>query len=141
MSWFLHRWFNLAPYKGAEYIRSTNGKKFWILWRGKDEDTAKFRVYYYRTPIGHVNLIEKDHPILCLADIFVKEEYQRLGLGKKMMKLLIQRARQMGYQEIYGDIVPSEGNSLEYLQEWYKRQGFSVNGDNIYMDLRQANTV
>ena len=89
MSWLLHRWFNLAPYKGAEYIKSTDGKKFWILWRGQDEDIAKFRVYYFRKPIGHVNVIEEDNKILCLADIFVKREFQRLGLGKQMMKLLI----------------------------------------------------
>jgi len=134
VSWFLHRWFNLAPYKGAESIKSTNGKKFWILWRGQEEDIAKFRVYYFRRPIGHVNVIE-DNKIICLADIFVKREFQRLGLGKQMMKLLIQRARQMGYQEIYGHIQPSDGNTLEYLQEWYKRQGFTVTANQIFYKL------
>lgn len=135
MSGLLNRWFNLPPYKGAEYIQATNGKKFWILWRGQDEDIAKFRVYYYRMPVGHVNVVEEDNKIMCLADIFIKEEYQRLGLGKKMMKLLIQRAKQMGYQEIYGQIKPSNGNTLEYLQEWYKRQGFTVTGNQILYEL------
>ena len=135
MSWLLHRWFNLAPYKGAEYIKSTNGRNFWILWPGRDEDIARFRVYYYRKPIGHVNVIEEDNNVLCLADIFVKKEFQRLGLGKQMMKLLIQRTRQMGYQEIYGQIQPSDGNSLEYLQEWYRRQGFTVEGNQILYEL------
>jgi len=135
VSWFLHRWFNLAPYKGAEYIKSTNGKKFWILWRGPDEDIAKFRVYYFRRPIGHVNVVEENDKIICLADMFVKREFQRLGLGKQMMKLFLQRARQMGYQEIYGIIQPSEGNTLEYLQDWYKQQGFTVNGNQILYKL------
>ena len=136
MNWFLHRWFNLAPYKGAEYIKSSNGKKFWVLWSGREEDIAKFRIHYYRKPIGHVNVIEDDNKILCLADIFVKQEFQRLGLGKEMMKLLIQWARQMGYQEIYGYIQPSEGNTLEYLQQWYVRQGFTVTGNKISMNGR-----
>jgi GNAT superfamily N-acetyltransferase len=134
VSWFLHRWFNIAPYKGAEYIKRRNGEKFWILWRGQNEDVAKFRVYYYRKPVGHVNVIEEDNKTLCLADIFVKEEFQRLGLGKQMMHLLVERARQMGYQEICGTIQPSQGNTLEYLQEWYKRQGFIVNGNKFSMN-------
>ena len=136
MSWLLNRWFNLAPYKDAEYITSTNGKEFWILWRGRDEDTAKLRVYYYRKPVGHVNVVKEDNKVLCLADIFIKREFQRLGLGKQMMKLLLERASQMGYQEIYGHIQPSDGNSFEYLQEWYSRQGFTVNGNRILCKLR-----
>lgn len=136
MSWFLHRWFNLAPYKGAEYIISTNGKKFWILWRGHGEDTAKFRVYYYRKPVGHVNAVEEDNKVLCLADIFIKREFQRFGLGKQIMKLFLKRAKQMGYQEIYGHIKPSDGNTFEYLQEWYSRQGFTVNRNKILYKLQ-----
>jgi GNAT superfamily N-acetyltransferase len=135
MSWLLNRWFNLPPYRGAEYIQATNGKKFWILWFGQDEDTAKFRIYHYRMPVGHVNVIEEDNKIMCLADIFIKEEYQRLGLGKKMMKLLIQRAKQMGYLQIYGHIVPQGKSTFGYLQEWYKRQGFKVNDNHILLDL------
>lgn len=137
MSWFLNRWFNLSPHRGVNYIQGTNGKKFWVLWRGQDEDTAKFRIYYYGRHVGYVNVVEEDNHILCLADIFIKEEYQRLGLGKEMMKLSIQRAKQMGYKEIYGHIVPRDKITLEYLQEWYKRQGFEVNGKYILLDLQQ----
>ncbi len=134
MSWLLNRWFNLAPYKGAEYITSANGEKFWILWRGHD-DMAKFCVCYYRKPVGHVNVVEENKKVLCLADIFIKREFQRLGLGKKMMKLFLKKAKQRGYREIYGHIKPSDGNSLEYLQEWYSRQGFKVKGILILLKL------
>ena len=48
-----------------------------------------------------------------------------------MMKLFIQKAKQMGYQEIYGHIQPSDENTLKYLQEWYKQQGFTVTGNQI----------
>ncbi len=137
MRWFLNRWFNLSPYRGVDYIQDTSGKKFWILWRGLDDDTAKFRVYYYGRPVGHVNVVEEDNHILCLADIFIKKEYQRLGLGKEMMKLFIQRAKQRGNKEIYGHIVSSDGNTFEYLQEWYKRQGFKVDGNYIFFDLQK----
>jgi ribosomal protein S18 acetylase RimI-like enzyme len=82
-----------------------------------------------------VNLVGEDNKELCLADIFIKEEYQRLGLGKQMMRLLIQYAREMGYQEIYGHIVPQDKITFDYLQEWYKRQGFKVDGNYISFDL------
>ncbi len=136
MSWLLNRWFNLAPYKDAEYIKSTNGKKFWIVWRGCDEDIAKFRVYFYGKPVGHVNVVEEDNKILCLADVFIKREFQRLGLGKQMMKLFLERARQIGYQEVYGHIKPSDEDSFEYLQEWYARQGFTVDRNRILCKLQ-----
>jgi GNAT superfamily N-acetyltransferase len=136
MSWFLNRWFNLPPYRSAEHIQAANGKKFWILWRSEDEDIAKFRVYYYGRPVGYVNVVKEDDQVLCLADIFIKEEYQRLGLGKQMMNILIQRSRQIGYKEIYGHIVPRDNMTFEYLREWYTRQGFKVDGNYILLDLQ-----
>ena len=135
MSRLLHRWFNLSPYKGAEYIATKNGEKFWVLWREHDEDIANFRIYYYRKPVGHVNVVDEDNEILCLADIFIKREFQRLGIGKKMMKLFLTRAKQRGYREVYGHIQPSDGNSLEYVQEWYSRQGFTVSGNQFLYKL------
>ena len=138
MSWLLNCWVNLPPYKGAEYIQSKNGKKFWVLWRGRNGELAKFRLYHSGLPVGHVHTIEKENRTLCLADIFVEDEYQRLGLGKQMMQLFLERARQMGYQEIYGHIKPSDENPFEYLQEWYKRQGFEVNGEYILFDLQHV---
>lgn len=135
MNWFLHRWFNLAPYKGAEYMQGKKGKKFWVLWRGRNGELVKFRLYHYGRPIGHLNTIEEENKTLCLADIFVKEEYQRLGLGKQIMQLFLERARQMGYQKIYGHIVPRDNITFEYLQEWYTWQGFTVNGNLILLKL------
>lgn len=43
-----------------------------------------------------------------------------------MMRMIIQWARQNGFQKIRGGIVPRDDMPLAYLQEWYKRQGFDV---------------
>ncbi len=120
------RWFNIPPWKDAEYITGNHGEKFWIYWRDELEDTAKLRVLYRGRPIGHVNLIEENEKLLTLADICVFEKYHGRGVGKGMMEKIIQWAKENGFQKIWGFIQPNESVTREYLQEWYKRQGFEV---------------
>ena len=127
MSWrIFQRWFNAPPWEGAEYITGTHGEKFWIYWRDNQEDVAKLRAIYRGISIGSVNLIEDNKKFLTLADIHIFEPYQKRGLGKGMMMKIIQWAKANGFQKIWGFISPHDGTTVEYLQEWYKRQGFKV---------------
>jgi GNAT superfamily N-acetyltransferase len=136
MSWrILQRWFNVAPWKDAEYIIDNRGEKFWISWHDLKQDVAKVRLRYRSWPVGHINMNEEDGPVLVLADIHVEKPYRGRGLGKQMLNKVIQWAKQDGYQEICGTIKPSEGVTREYLQEWYMRQGFNVNGTKLSMIL------
>lgn len=138
MSWrILEKWFNIAPWKDAEYIADTQGEKFWISWSDLREDVAKLRIRYRSYPAGHVNLIEEDEAFLTLADIHVSPPYRGRRLGKQMMDRVISWAKQSGYREICGVIRPSKEAPLEYLQEWYRRRGFIVNNRQLKLDLKK----
>jgi GNAT superfamily N-acetyltransferase len=136
MSWqILHRWFNVSPYKDAKYIQDIYGEKFWLSWFGRNEGITKLRIRYYGMPAGHAHVTEDDAQTLCLADLCLVRRHQRSGLGKVMLQLIIEWARERGYNEIYGHIVPREEVTFEYLREWYKRQGFHVEGNKIHLVL------
>lgn len=127
MTWqIFEKWFNLPPWKDADYIVDNRGEKFWVSWNDLHEDIAKLRLRYRSHPAGHVNLIEEDESLLTLADIHIVKPYRGRGLGKEMMRRIIQWAKESDYREICGFIQPGEEVTLEYLQEWYKRQGFKV---------------
>ncbi len=138
MSWhILQRWFNVPPWRDAEFIIDNRGEKFWFSWSDGYEDYAKLRLYHRGLPAGHVNLIEEEgQGRIILADICLSARYRKRGLGKQVMKMIIQWAKQSGFQRIQGGIVPREDMSLAYLQEWYIRQGFKVIQERrIYLDL------
>ena|SRR5215216_3626368 len=132
---FLQQWFNIPPWKNAEYIKDDRGEKFWVSWNDLQEDVAKIRLRYRSYQAGHVNINEENDTLLTLADIHVANSYRGRGLGKQMINRIIQWAKQSGYQEISGVIKPSEEVTLEYLQEWYKRQGFKVEDRKLSFDL------
>jgi len=43
-----------------------------------------------------------------------------------MMRELIRWAKANGFKDVWGFITPHDGSTLEYLQDWYKHQGFRV---------------
>lgn len=61
--------------------------------------------------------------------------YRERGLGKNLMHTLIDYGRQNEFKQISGFIQPHEGSTFEFLVEWYKRQGFNVDGGIITMDI------
>jgi len=129
VSWrIFERWFNVAPWKVAEYITDSRGEKFWIHWRGKFDRAAELHVWYRGHWIGVINLLREENNSLTLADITVFERYKLrgLGLGSSMMRELIRWAKQNEFREIWGFISPHDGTTTEYLREWYKQQGFEV---------------
>jgi GNAT superfamily N-acetyltransferase len=126
MSWqIFQKWFNAQPWDGVEYFEGNHGEKFWIYWRNNEEDIANLRVLYRGHHIGHVIAEEKKHRLI-IHDISVLKRYRKRGVGKGMMQEIVQWAGDNDFQEIYGFISPDEDTTLEYLQEWYRFQGFDV---------------
>jgi GNAT superfamily N-acetyltransferase len=129
MSWrIFEKWFNVAPWKDAEYITDNSGEKFWIYWRDKFEHARELHVWYRGHWVGVVNSLHKDDNSLTLADIIIFERYnlRRRSLGKAMIKEVIRWAKEHHIKHIWGFIKSHDGSTNEYLQEWYRRQGFEV---------------
>jgi GNAT superfamily N-acetyltransferase len=126
MTWsILQRWFNIPPWENAEYVTGSHGEKLWIVWPKDEEDIAKLRIIYRGRFIGHVTVEEK-RPRLIIWDINVLKPYRKRGVGKAMLREIIQWASENRFQRIWGNIKPDEYTTLTYLKEWYARQGFKV---------------
>ena len=139
MSWrILEKWFNVAPWKGAEYITDNHGEKFWIHWQDRLERAAELHVWHRGHWIGVINLLRAENSSLTLADIFITERSQLRGRGpgSAMMREFIRWAKENHFKGIYGVIKPHDGSNREYLVEWYQRQGFQVTGDQIFYELQ-----
>jgi GNAT superfamily N-acetyltransferase len=125
----LQRWFNLPYHQGDPYITDKRGRKFWVAWE-EDEHGASLYVFYHGFPTGNVNLLwdENRDKCLILADIFTREDrrMRQKGLGKAMLQETIRWARKKGAIALWGWIQPHDGASIEYIAEWYQRQGFRV---------------
>lgn len=138
-AWFRrlrHNWFNTAPCPDWEFITDKYGQKYWFRWR--DDSIPILMLWHRGKPIGNVNLLWEP-PNCELADIVItKPEFRGRGLGFALMREIIARARAKGMQAIVGTIIPGDGGeSLEYLRDWYQRQGFRVDGDQLYYDLTE----
>lgn len=124
----LQKWFNYPPYPNAPYVTDANGEKFWISWN----EHNGLDVWYRGIPAGQVNLLWNKDGVVTLADIIVFPKFRRgrehrgHGLGKAMMQETIRHVKLHGAKIIWGFIQPHDGSSLEYLIEWYQRQGFHV---------------
>jgi len=130
VSWrIFEKWFNSEPWKDAEYITDNRDEKFWINWGTHFGLGPKLWVYYRGNWVATVESAWNDDGGLDLADIIIFEDHQDLrqrGLGKKMMKLFIEKAKEEGATFIWGFISAHEGSTVEYLIDWYDRQGFQV---------------
>ena len=121
------RWFNIAPWKDADYITDNRGEKFWIHWKDRFDRAAELHVWYRGHWVGVINLLREDNSIT-LADIIIFERYKLRGrgLGYAMMRELINWAKKNKFKEIWGFIKAHDGSTVEDLREWYQRQGFRV---------------
>ena len=136
-------WFNPPPQHDTPYITDRNGEKYWINW-SYFKTLDRLYVSYRGFIAGRVNLLwEKDGGVT-LADIVVfyhcrKKDWLRgRGLGKAMLQETIRRAGENGAKYIRGWIQAGEHTSVDYLAEWYRRQGFMVTGHekfNIFLSL------
>ncbi len=141
MSWrILEKWFNIEPWENAEYITDNRGEKFWIHWQNRFTRATELHVWYRGHWVGVINLLREADNSLTLADITIFERYKlrERGLGHAMMRELIRWAQANNFKKIWGFIEPHDGSEMEYLIEWYKRQGFKVNGSLISFDLQEG---
>jgi GNAT superfamily N-acetyltransferase len=139
VSWrILEKWFNVAPWKDAKHITDNKGEKFWIYWNvEKFEHAAELHVWYRGRPVGMMNSLRNGDKSITLADVFIREEprLRGRGLGKAMMREFIEWARENKFKRIWGFIKPHDGSTMEYITEWYRRQGFRVQDGQIFYEL------
>jgi len=125
----LQRWFNLPPSKGAEFITDNRGEKFWLIWTTHFGGGPKLMLIYRGHWVGTVESVIEEDGGLALADVILFEHRYRLrghGLGKAMLQHFVEYAREQGFSYLWGWLQPHEESTLEYLVEWYQRQGFQV---------------
>ncbi len=132
MRLFQH-WFNHPPSRDTPFITDKYGEKFWIQWE-ENEQFAFLDVLYRGRFVGRVNLDFSKPGEAIIADIRIfrihrrDDKLRKRGLGKAMLQEAISKARERGAGLVWGWIVPDEFTSVEYLVEWYRRQGFDVHG-------------
>ena len=140
MSWrIFQRWFNAPPRKNAGYIIDKFGKKFWIYWDAERfERVADLHVIYRGRWVGLINSLREKDGSITLADMMVLErnKLRKRGLGKAMLQEFIRWAQANNFKRIWGLIEPHDGSTVEYLTEWYKRQGFKVKDGQIFFELQ-----
>jgi len=138
MSWrILQRWFNAAPRPNHGYIKDKSGRKFWIYWDAERfERVADLYIIYRGHWIGLLNLLREKDGSITLTDMMLLEraDLRKHGLGKSMVQELIRWAQAHEFRRIQGFIEPHDGSSLEYLTEWYRRQGFRVSNREIFFE-------
>jgi len=127
----LRRWFNYPPTSDSPFITDKYGEKFWIDW-DEDESFVDMRVLYRGKFVGLVYLdFEKPEEAL-LIDInifrFRRGNYRlrNRGLGKAMLEEAIAKSKEHKVKLIWGWIAPHDNTTVEYLEEWYRRQGFEI---------------
>lgn len=102
---------------------------------GNEEQEEKYNKYNGTSEIHDVVLIiDKGNPIACgafkeydndsveIKRVFVKEDCRKLGLGKQIMNLLEDRAKEKGYKKL----VLETGKPLKAAQNMYKNIGFKI---------------
>jgi hypothetical protein len=140
MSWrIFERWFNAAPQANHGYITDKYGKKFWVYWDAERfEWVADLHVIYRGRWVGLLNSVRDKDGSITLTDMMVLEgnKLRKRGLGKSMLQEFMHWAQANGFQSIRGFIEPHDGSTLEYLTEWYKRQGFRVRNGEIIFELQ-----
>lgn len=68
--------------------------------------------------------------------IVERYELRERGLGKAMIQEFIRWAQANNFNRIWGFIKAQDGSTVEYLTEWYKRQGFKVKDRQIFFEIQ-----
>jgi len=91
-------------------------------------EVARASIYYFKNEL-HTG--ENTRVGAFLEDVFVKEEYRSRGLGKQIVNLAIEHARQSGAYKLIANSRSSRTN----VHEFYKKLGFSEHGKEFRIDL------
>lgn len=131
----LMRLFNSSPSSAWSYILDNEGTRFWVYWESF-ERTLYLHVIYKGHPVGIATLLWNDTGFLELTAIDICERYRHRGFGRAVMQEVISKAKEKNALGIVGVITPIGGRvTVEYLTDWYKRQGFTVRERQIYLRL------
>jgi hypothetical protein len=139
MSWrIFQRLFNTPPHRHATAVTDKVGRKFWIYWDLEGfEYAAELHLRYRGRWVGIMSLLREKDGRIALQDIMLLpgDKLRESGLGKAMIRELIRWARANDFKTISGTITPHDGSTMEYLTEWYQRQGFTVREGQIVLEL------
>jgi GNAT superfamily N-acetyltransferase len=139
MSWrIFQRLFNTPPHRHATAVTDKVGRKFWIYWDLEGfEYAAELHLRYRGRWVGIMSLLREKDGRITLQDIMLlpRDKLRESGLGKAMIRELIRWARANDFKTISGTITPHDGSTMEYLTEWYQRQGFTVREGQIVLEL------
>ncbi|MFQ5976849.1 MAG: GNAT family N-acetyltransferase [Candidatus Heimdallarchaeota archaeon] len=65
--------------------------------------------------------IGRNNDQLNLAELFVSKQYRKMGVGKALVALVTQKAREMGVKKLYVSATPSQ-NTVDF----YMKRGFRL---------------
>jgi ribosomal protein S18 acetylase RimI-like enzyme len=137
---FLDHWFNRAPAPGMCYIRDAKGQKYW-LETVDDTNTTALYVAHRGKIIGRAIILwDKTYAELTEINIF-RPKYQGRGIGRKLLKEVIELAQKRRASRIVGRIVDLSDMNTEYLYKWYERQGFQVNRRTGHLCMQLSDKV
>jgi GNAT superfamily N-acetyltransferase len=71
-------------------------------------------------------------PFAYLEDLFVGEVWRSQGLGKQLMQMAVEEARQQGCYKL----VLTSRDGRDGLHEWYAKLGFKQWGSEFRMDFK-----
>jgi ribosomal protein S18 acetylase RimI-like enzyme len=79
----------LTLYSNNGWYAYTNDKQ--SLFEGIKQSTENFAAYHNQKLIGLIRVISDLHTICYIQDILVDKQYQRKGIGKKLMEYILQK--------------------------------------------------
>lgn len=108
-----------------------------ILEELNNKNSVFYLVYLDGLLVGYLklNVLEEKYGKVCneyleIERIYIKKEYQKLGLGKKLLNISVNEAKKLGREKICIDVREYNYGALEF----FKKQGFvKVESQTCYM--------
>ena len=120
-----HDYIDITKELFAEYVRSlgvaSDVKEFdGIEDKYRGEDERLFLAFVDDKPAGCVALRKVTAAKAEMKRLYVRPDYRRTGLGMSLAKLVVEEAKECGYQELLLDSLPS----MESAVQLYNTLGF-----------------